>query len=47
MKVGVFLTNQQHLETDMVSALREQIQMVHHARDTGLGLAFFRAALFE
>ena len=35
MKVGLFLTNQQHLDTDMVSALDEQIQMVHHARDTG------------
>ena len=35
MKVGLFLTNQQHLDTDMVSALGEQITMVHHARDRG------------
>ena len=35
MKVGLFLTNQQHLETDMVEALDEQIVMVHAARDNG------------
>ena len=35
MKVGLFTTNQQHLETDMVKALDEQIAMVHHARDNG------------
>ncbi|MEE8396491.1 MAG: LLM class flavin-dependent oxidoreductase [bacterium] len=35
MKIGIFLTNQQHLETDMVSALDEQYAMVHHARDRG------------
>ena len=35
MKVGLFLTNQQHLDTDMVSALGDQITMVHHARDRG------------
>ncbi len=35
MKVGLFLTNQQHLETDMVRALDEQIAMVHAARDSG------------
>ena len=35
MRVGLFLTNQQHLGTDMVSALQNQIRMVHHARDMG------------
>jgi len=35
MKVGLFLTNQQHLETDMMSALADQIRMVHHIRDMG------------
>lgn len=35
MKVGLFLTNQQRLETDMVEALDEQIAMVHAARDNG------------
>ena len=35
MKVGLFVTNQQHLETDMVKALDEQIAMVHAARDGG------------
>lgn len=35
MKVGLFLTNQQHLGTDMMSALQDQIRMVHHARDMG------------
>ena len=35
MKIGLFLTNQQHLDTDMVSALGDQITMVHHARDSG------------
>ena len=35
MKVGLFLTNQQHLDTDMMSALQDQNRMVHHARDTG------------
>lgn len=33
MKVGLFLTNQQYRDTDMVAALDEQISMVHHARD--------------
>ena len=33
MKVGLFTTNQQYLETDMVKALDEQIAMVHAARD--------------
>ena len=40
MKVGLFLTNQQHLETDMVSALGDQIAMVHHARDRGWNSLF-------
>jgi len=35
MKVGLFITNQQHLTTDMVSALEEQYVMVRHARDRG------------
>ena len=35
MKVGLFVTNQHRLDTDMVSALGDQIAMVHHARDRG------------
>jgi alkanesulfonate monooxygenase SsuD/methylene tetrahydromethanopterin reductase-like flavin-dependent oxidoreductase (luciferase family) len=35
MKIGLFLTNQQLLDTDMVSALGEQIAMLHLARDRG------------
>ena len=35
MKVGLFLTNQQYLSTDMVSALDEQITMVRLIRDKG------------
>lgn len=35
MKVGIFLTNQQHLDADMVSKLDDQIVMLHHARDRG------------
>jgi alkanesulfonate monooxygenase SsuD/methylene tetrahydromethanopterin reductase-like flavin-dependent oxidoreductase (luciferase family) len=35
MKVGLFTTNQQHLDTDMVEALDDQIRMVHHVRDGG------------
>lgn len=35
MKVGIFITNQQTLSTDMVSALDEQIDMVRTARDGG------------
>jgi hypothetical protein len=35
MKVGLFITNQQTLDTDMVSALNEQFAMVRHARDRG------------
>ena len=35
MKLGLFVTNQQRLSTDMVSALGDQITMVRHARDRG------------
>ena len=35
MKVGLFLTNQQHLGTGMVAALDEQYRMARHARDNG------------
>ena len=35
MKVGLFITNQQRLETDMVSALDDQYAMVRLARDKG------------
>ena len=35
MKVGLFITNQQTVDRDMVSALDEQISMVRHARDRG------------
>ena len=35
MKVGLFVTNQQYLDTDMVAALDEQIAMVHCVRDAG------------
>ncbi len=35
MKIGLFITNQQRLDRDMMSALDEQIAMVHHARDRG------------
>jgi alkanesulfonate monooxygenase SsuD/methylene tetrahydromethanopterin reductase-like flavin-dependent oxidoreductase (luciferase family) len=35
MKLGLFVTNQQYLDTDMVKALDEQIAMVHAARDGG------------
>ncbi len=38
MKVGLFVTNQQTLDTDMVSALHDQIAMVRHARDRGWDL---------
>jgi alkanesulfonate monooxygenase SsuD/methylene tetrahydromethanopterin reductase-like flavin-dependent oxidoreductase (luciferase family) len=40
MKIGLFVTNQQHLETDMVKALDEQIAMVHAARDGGFDSLF-------
>jgi alkanesulfonate monooxygenase SsuD/methylene tetrahydromethanopterin reductase-like flavin-dependent oxidoreductase (luciferase family) len=35
MKVGLFVTNQHTLDTDMVAALGEQIAMVRAARDRG------------
>ena len=35
MKVGLYLTNQQHLNVDMVSALADQIAMVRAVRDRG------------
>src|ERR1700726_3923948 len=35
MKVGIFITNQHTLATDMVSALEDQFVMVRHARDRG------------
>jgi alkanesulfonate monooxygenase SsuD/methylene tetrahydromethanopterin reductase-like flavin-dependent oxidoreductase (luciferase family) len=35
MRVGLFITNQNYLDKDMVSALDEQIQMVRMARDHG------------
>jgi alkanesulfonate monooxygenase SsuD/methylene tetrahydromethanopterin reductase-like flavin-dependent oxidoreductase (luciferase family) len=35
MKVGIFITNQQHLDTDMISALKDQIAMVELARNRG------------
>ena len=35
MKVGLFVTNQQYLSTNMVNALDEQIAMVQMARDKG------------
>src|ERR1700737_68578 len=37
MKVGIFITNQHRLATDMGSALEEQFVMVRHARDRGWG----------
>ncbi len=35
MKIGLFITNQNRLATDMVSALQEQYTMIHAARDHG------------
>ena len=35
MKVGLFVTNQQYLDRDMVSAVEDQYTMVRHARDGG------------
>jgi alkanesulfonate monooxygenase SsuD/methylene tetrahydromethanopterin reductase-like flavin-dependent oxidoreductase (luciferase family) len=40
MKVGIFITNQHPLDTDMVSALNDQITMVRHARDRGWNSLF-------
>ena len=36
MKVGLFVTNQQQLATDMVAALDDQIAMVELARDSSI-----------
>ena len=35
MKLGLFITNQQTVDTDMVSALDDQFAMVRLARDRG------------
>jgi alkanesulfonate monooxygenase SsuD/methylene tetrahydromethanopterin reductase-like flavin-dependent oxidoreductase (luciferase family) len=35
VKLGLFVTNQQYLDTDMVGALEEHYVMVRHARDNG------------
>jgi alkanesulfonate monooxygenase SsuD/methylene tetrahydromethanopterin reductase-like flavin-dependent oxidoreductase (luciferase family) len=40
MKVGLFVTNQHTLDTDMVSALNDQIAMVELARDRGWNSLF-------
>ena len=40
MKTGLFVTNQQYLDTDMVSALDDQIAMVRMARDKGWDSVF-------
>jgi alkanesulfonate monooxygenase SsuD/methylene tetrahydromethanopterin reductase-like flavin-dependent oxidoreductase (luciferase family) len=40
MKVGLFVTNQQRLATDMVAALDDQIAMVELARDRGWNSLF-------
>lgn len=41
MKVGIFITNQQKLDADMVSRLDDQIKMLHTARDRGWDSAMF------
>ncbi len=40
VRIGVFVTNQQHLDKDMVSALDEQFAMVRLARDNGWDSVF-------
>ncbi len=40
MKIGLYLTNQQHLDVEMTVALEEQISMVHAARDGGWDSVF-------
>ncbi|MFI5399747.1 MAG: LLM class flavin-dependent oxidoreductase [SAR324 cluster bacterium] len=40
MKIGLYLTNQQHVDVDLVSALDEQIAMLHLARDGGFESLF-------
>lgn len=41
MKVGLFITNQQKLSADMVSAFGDQITMLHAARDRGWDSVMF------
>ena len=41
MKVGIFITNQQRLDADMVSRLDDQIKMLHTARDRGWDSVMF------
>lgn len=41
MKVGLFITNQQKLDADMVSRFNDQIAMLHAARDRGWDSAMF------
>ncbi len=41
MKVGIFITNQQRLNADMVSRLDDQIKMLHTARDRGWDSVMF------
>lgn len=41
MKVGIFITNQQRLDADMVSKFDDQITMVHAARDRGWDSVMF------
>ncbi|NKC10781.1 MAG: LLM class flavin-dependent oxidoreductase [Gammaproteobacteria bacterium] len=40
MKVGLFTTNQQHLDKDMYGAFQEQLRIVHHVRDAGWDSVF-------
>ena len=47
MKVGLFVTNQQTLDTDMVSALDDQIAMVRHGARPRLELAAVGSALSQ
>lgn len=41
MKLGIFLTNQQYLDADMVSKFDDQITMLHAARDRGWDSVMF------
>ncbi|MFT5508057.1 MAG: alkanesulfonate monooxygenase SsuD, partial [Hyphomicrobiaceae bacterium] len=41
MKVGIFITNQQRLDADMISKFDDQITMVHAARDRGWDSVMF------
>lgn len=40
MKLGIFLTCQQHLDKDMVQAVDDQVAMLHVARDAGFDSLF-------